>query len=136
MLSEGRAPAAPTSGASAPLGLSSQRNLDVDKILILDFGSQVTQLIARRLRETGVYCELHPHDVDADFVRAFNPRGVILSGSHASVTENETARAPQVVSVVVGRACPQYSALSDRDRRPEDWRAFRVARRRHGGNGE
>ncbi len=69
----------------------------MDKILILDFGSQVTQLIARRLRETGVYCELHPHDVDADFVRAFNPRGVILSGSHASVTEEETARAPQAV---------------------------------------
>jgi GMP synthase (glutamine-hydrolysing) len=44
-----------------------------------------------------VYCELHPHDVDADFVRAFNPRGIILSGSHASVTEEETARAPQVV---------------------------------------
>ena len=69
----------------------------LDKILILDFGSQVTQLIARRVRETGVYCELHPHDVDADFVRAFNPRGVILSGSHASVTEEETARAPQGV---------------------------------------
>ena len=42
-----------------------------------------------------MYCELHPHDVDAEFVRAFNPRGVILSGSHASVTEEETARAPQ-----------------------------------------
>ena len=69
----------------------------LDKILILDFGSQVTQLIARRVRESGVYCELHPHDVDAGFVRAFNPRGVILSGSHASVTEEETARAPQVV---------------------------------------
>jgi GMP synthase (glutamine-hydrolysing) len=68
-----------------------------DKILILDFGSQVTQLIARRVREAGVYCELHPHDVDAAFVRAFNPRGVILSGSHASVTEEETARAPQAV---------------------------------------
>ncbi len=69
----------------------------MDKILILDFGSQVTQLIARRLRETGVYCELHPHDVDAQFVRDFDPRGVILSGSHASVTEEETARAPQAV---------------------------------------
>ena len=57
----------------------------------------MTQLIARRVRETGVYCELHPYDVDAQFVRAFNPRGVILSGSHASVTEEETARAPQVV---------------------------------------
>jgi GMP synthase (glutamine-hydrolysing) len=69
----------------------------LDKILILDFGSQVTQLIARRVRESGVYCELHPHDVDAEFVRSFNPRGVILSGSHASVMEDETARAPQAV---------------------------------------
>ena len=69
----------------------------MDKILILDFGSQVTQLIARRVREAGVYCELHPHDVDAAFVRSFDPKGVILSGSHASVTEEETARAPQVV---------------------------------------
>jgi len=68
-----------------------------DRILILDFGSQVTQLIARRVRESGVYCELHPHDVDDAFVRSFNPRGIILSGSHASVTEEETARAPQAV---------------------------------------
>jgi GMP synthase (glutamine-hydrolysing) len=69
----------------------------VDKILILDFGSQVAQLIARRVRENGVYCELHPHDVSAQFVRDFAPRGVILSGSHASVIEEETARAPQAV---------------------------------------
>jgi GMP synthase (glutamine-hydrolysing) len=68
-----------------------------DRILILDFGSQVTQLIARRVRESGVYCELHPHDVDDAFVRSFNPRGIILSGSHASVIEEETARAPQAV---------------------------------------
>ncbi len=59
----------------------------MDKILILDFGSQVTQLIARRVREAGVYCELHPHDVDAAFIRAFAPKGIILSGSHSSVTE-------------------------------------------------
>jgi len=69
----------------------------LDKILILDFGSQVTQLIARRVRESGVYCELHPNDVDAEFIRAFNPRGIILSGSHSSVIEDETARAPQAV---------------------------------------
>src|SRR5260370_15822806 len=69
----------------------------LDKILILDFGSQVAQLIARRVREAGVYCELHPHDVDAEFVRSFNPRGVILSGSHASATQEETARAPPAV---------------------------------------
>jgi GMP synthase (glutamine-hydrolysing) len=68
-----------------------------DKILILDFGSQVTQLIARRVREAGVYCELHPFDMPDDEIRAFKPRGVILSGSHASVIENDTARAPQVV---------------------------------------
>jgi GMP synthase (glutamine-hydrolysing) len=67
------------------------------KILILDFGSQVTQLIARRLRETHVYCEIHPFDVSDDFVREFAPKGVILSGSHASVTEEESARAPQAV---------------------------------------
>jgi GMP synthase (glutamine-hydrolysing) len=69
----------------------------LDKILILDFGSQVTQLIARRVREAGVYCELHPHDVSAEFIRGYAPRGIILSGSHASATEEETARAPQAV---------------------------------------
>src|SRR6267154_1691530 len=68
-----------------------------DKILILDFGSQVTQLIARRVREAGVYCELHPSDMPEDEIRAYEPKGVILSGSHASVTEQDTARAPQAV---------------------------------------
>jgi GMP synthase (glutamine-hydrolysing) len=69
----------------------------MDRILILDFGSQVAQLIARRVREIGVYCELHPHDVSDAFVREFAPCGVILSGSHASATEEDTARAPQAV---------------------------------------
>jgi GMP synthase (glutamine-hydrolysing) len=69
----------------------------MDKILILDFGSQVAQLIARRIRESGVYCELHPHDVDAEFIRKFAPRGIVLSGSHSSVIEDENARAPQAV---------------------------------------
>lgn len=67
------------------------------KILILDFGSQVTQLIARRVREAHVYCEIHPCDVSDDFVRNFGADGIILSGSHASVYEDETDRAPQVV---------------------------------------
>lgn len=67
------------------------------KILILDFGSQYSQLIARRVRETNVYCELHPYDVDAEFIRNFQPAGIILSGGPASVTEDETPRAPQVV---------------------------------------
>ncbi len=67
------------------------------KILILDFGSQYTQLIARRVRETHVYCELHPCDVDVDFIREFAPTGIILSGGPNSVTEGDTPRAPQIV---------------------------------------
>jgi GMP synthase (glutamine-hydrolysing) len=68
-----------------------------DKILILDFGSQVTQLIARRVREAHVYCEIHPNDVSEAFVREFDPKGVILSGSHASTYEAQELRAPDVV---------------------------------------
>jgi len=64
------------------------------KILILDFGAQYTQLIARRLRETHVYCEIHPYDVDDAFVREFAPRGIVLSGGPNSVTEGDTPRAP------------------------------------------
>jgi GMP synthase (glutamine-hydrolysing) len=67
------------------------------KILILDFGSQVTQLIARRVREAHVYCEIHPCDVSDAFVKAFGAQGVILSGSHASLWEDETLRAPKAV---------------------------------------
>ena len=67
------------------------------KILILDFGSQYTQLIARRVRESKVYCELHPYDVGEKFIREFNPRGIILSGGPASVVEGDTPRAPQIV---------------------------------------
>jgi len=67
------------------------------KILILDFGSQYTQLIARRVRETNVYCKLHPHDVSQQFIKDFSPDGIILSGGPASVTEEEPPRAPQIV---------------------------------------
>lgn len=67
------------------------------KILILDFGSQYTQLIARRVREANVYCELHPWDVSDDFIRTFKPAGIILSGGPNSVYEDETPRAPQTV---------------------------------------
>jgi GMP synthase (glutamine-hydrolysing) len=67
------------------------------KILILDFGSQYTQLIARRVREASVYCELHPYDVTDQFIRDFNPQGIILSGGPNSVYEEETPRAPQAV---------------------------------------
>ena len=68
-----------------------------DKILILDFGSQVTQLIARRVREAQVYCEIHPCDVSDAFVRDFAPKGIILSGSHGSTYEDHELRAPQAV---------------------------------------
>ncbi|MBI2958904.1 MAG: glutamine-hydrolyzing GMP synthase [Betaproteobacteria bacterium] len=68
-----------------------------DKILILDFGAQYSQLIARRVREAHVYCELQPFDVSDSWIRDFAPRGVILSGGPASVTEEETPRAPQAV---------------------------------------
>ncbi|HSW24312.1 MAG TPA: glutamine-hydrolyzing GMP synthase, partial [Burkholderiaceae bacterium] len=68
-----------------------------DKILILDFGSQVTQLIARRVREAHVYCEIHANDVSESFIREFAPKGIILSGSHASTYEAQELRAPDVV---------------------------------------
>ena len=71
------------------------------KILILDFGSQVTQLIARRVREAHVFCEVHPCDVSGDWIRNFaldgQLKGIILSGSHASVYEESTDKAPQAV---------------------------------------
>jgi GMP synthase (glutamine-hydrolysing) len=67
------------------------------KILILDFGSQVSQLIARRVREQQVYCELHSYDVSEDFIREFNPQGIILSGGPNSVYAAEEVRAPQVI---------------------------------------
>jgi GMP synthase (glutamine-hydrolysing) len=67
------------------------------KVLILDFGAQYTQLIARRVRESNVYCEIHPHDVSDQFVREFAPSGIILSGGPASVYEGGTPKAPQSV---------------------------------------
>ncbi|MHB1945760.1 MAG: glutamine-hydrolyzing GMP synthase [Metallibacterium sp.] len=72
-------------------------NIHSDKILILDFGSQYTQLIARRVREIGVYCEIWAWDHDPEEITRFTPRGVILSGSPESVTEAASPRAPHVV---------------------------------------
>jgi GMP synthase (glutamine-hydrolysing) len=68
-----------------------------DRVLVLDFGAQYTQLIARRVREAKVYCEIHPFDVTDDFVRRFAAKGIILSGSYLSAYEESTARAPQAV---------------------------------------
>ncbi len=67
------------------------------KILILDFGSQYTQLIARRVRETNVYCELYPYDVNPQRIKDFSPDGIILSGGPASVIEEEPPQAPQII---------------------------------------
>jgi len=73
-------------------------NIHSDRILILDFGSQYSQLIARRVREAGVYCELHAWDMDDQAVRDFKPKGVILSGGPESVTAGDEApRAPDAV---------------------------------------
>jgi GMP synthase (glutamine-hydrolysing) len=68
-----------------------------DRILILDFGSQYTQLIARRVREIGVYCELWAWDVSEEDIKSFNPKGIILSGGPESVTGDDTPRAPDYV---------------------------------------
>ena len=71
--------------------MSSQHEL----ILILDFGSQYTQLIARRVREQGVYCEIHPFNTPLDRIWELNPKGIILSGGPSSVTDEEAPRLPK-----------------------------------------
>ncbi|HWK46429.1 MAG TPA: glutamine-hydrolyzing GMP synthase [Stellaceae bacterium] len=68
-----------------------------DRVLILDFGSQFTQLIARRVRESGVYCEVHPFNIAPDKLRALGPKAIILSGGPASVIETASPRAPDEV---------------------------------------
>ncbi|WP_255992191.1 glutamine-hydrolyzing GMP synthase [Chitinolyticbacter albus] len=73
----------------------------MDKILILDFGSQVTQLIARRVREAHVYCELHPFDVGMDFIRDFAPKAIILSGGPNSVYESDYQADPALFALGV-----------------------------------
>lgn len=73
------------------------QNIHAQRILILDFGSQYTQLIARRVREAGVYCEIHSYDIEPDEVQAFKPNGVILSGGPESVKQAPHIRAPQAV---------------------------------------
>ncbi len=71
------------------------KNIHADKILILDFGSQYTQLIARRVREAKVYCEIIPYDADMDEIRSFAPRAIILSGGPESATELNGVRVPE-----------------------------------------
>ena len=72
-------------------------DIQKDKILILDFGSQYTQLIARRIREIGVFSELVPFDIDLDYIREFDPKGIILSGGPDTVTNVDSARVDSMV---------------------------------------
>jgi GMP synthase (glutamine-hydrolysing) len=81
----------------AESSMSPQTDIHSSRVLILDFGAQYTQLIARRVREQGVYCEILPWDVTSDDVRKWKPKGIILSGGPESVTDKEPPRAPQVV---------------------------------------
>src|SRR3977135_1200195 len=85
-----------TAGGTSP-GSGAHPDIHSHRILILDFGAQYTQLIARRVRELGVYCEIHPWDVGDAEVRAFRARGVILSGGPESVTDANPPRAPPAV---------------------------------------
>ena len=72
-------------------------NIHSEKILILDFGAQYTQLIARRVREANVYCEIYPFDVDIDSISKFNPNAIILSGGPDSVTDTKGIQAPEMI---------------------------------------
>lgn len=72
-------------------------NIHQHRILILDFGSQYTQLIARRIREQNVYCEIHPYDISDEQIKQIHPKGIILSGGPETVTLKETPRAPKTI---------------------------------------
>ncbi len=78
------------------------QNIHDQRLLVIDFGSQYTQLIARRVRESGVYCEIHPFDIPDEFIAEYAPRGIILSGGPETVTAGETPRiAPGVFAAEV-----------------------------------
>ncbi len=85
------------SAASPTPSTTPHADIHAHRILILDFGAQYTQLIARRVRELGVYCEIHPWDITDEEVRAFHPRGVILSGGPESTTDAQPPKAPMSV---------------------------------------
>jgi GMP synthase (glutamine-hydrolysing) len=105
-----------------------------DSILILDFGSQVTQLIARRVRESGVYCEIVPYFKGQEALREIRPKGVILSGGPSSATESDTPRAPQglfdlglpVLGICYGHMamCAQLGGRVEASEQQEFGRAF------------
>lgn len=91
-------------------------NITQDRILILDFGSQYSQLIARRVREAGVYSEIHAFDMSDEDIRAFNPKGIILSGGPESVHQEGSPRAPKAVfelGVPVLGICYGFQTMSE-----------------------
>src|SRR5215831_11207822 len=88
---------AQSTAKSASLDVAEPAAAHHERVLILDFGSQVTQLIARRVRESGVYCEIHPFNMADAAIDKFDPKAIILSGGPASVTLAETPRAPKSV---------------------------------------
>ena len=91
-------------------------DIHAEKILILDFGSQYTQLIARRVREVGVYSEIHPCDLDAAAIREFKPSGIILSGGPESTTAEDSPKIPEPVfslSVPVLGICYGMQAMAE-----------------------
>ncbi len=73
------------------------KDIHAQRILILDFGSQYTQIIGRRIRDIGVFCEIHPWHMESEKIKAFKPSGIILSGGPESVIESENVRAPEIV---------------------------------------
>jgi GMP synthase (glutamine-hydrolysing) len=118
-----------------PLPISPEKRVPApamtERVLIVDFGSQVTQLIARRVRESGVYCEIHPFNkVDGAFLAAFAPKAIILSGGPASVTETDTPRAaPEIFTMglpVLGICYGQQTMMAQMGGRVEgsDHREF------------
>jgi GMP synthase (glutamine-hydrolysing) len=90
-------PKTPASVAHEAPTVNPEADIHREKILILDFGAQYTQLIARRVREAGVYCEIRAYDISRTEVDDFSPKGVILSGGPESVTRDDTLRAPAFI---------------------------------------
>ena len=89
-----------------------------EQIAILDFGSQYTQLIARRVKESGVYCEIFPFDIESSALEAFHPAGIILSGGPESVTQNY---APKIGKAVFELEVPVWGSVMACKQWPSSW---------------
>jgi len=91
--------------------MTAHDDIHAHRILILDFGSQHNRLIARRIREIGVYCEIHPWDVEPESIREFQPRGVILSGGPETVTGDTSDLSRALVSQLAQYASSKEGAI-------------------------